>query len=157
MASGSFTQGIKLWLDGTIDYLADTIVAMLLGIATAYTYNPDTDLIDEGGANDILDAELTGVSGYTGGHGGAGRKTLASKTIAVNDTSNRVEVDAADITWTALGTGGTIEAAVILKPGTSDDTTARPIAYLDNTNVPTNGSDVTLQFASNGFLNFNMV
>ena len=154
MASGGYTNGIKLWLDGTIDYLVDTIKVMLTSTATPYTFNADHDAVDEAGTNDLIDAE-TNVAGYARGWGAAGRKTLATKTIAVNDTSNRVEVDAADVTWTALGSGETLEAAVVIKEGAVNDTTSRPIVYLDPTNIATNGSDVTLQFAAAGFLHFN--
>lgn len=156
MASGAYQNGVKVWLDGTIDYLVDTIKVLLVSTATPYTYDPDHTIFDAGGANDIVDAE-TNVSGYTRGWGGAGRKTLASKTIAVDDTNDRVEVDAADVTWTALGTGETLEAAIIGKEGGANDTTSVPIVYLDPTNIPTNGSDVTLQFAATGFLHFNIV
>ena len=157
MASGAFSTGIKEWLDGTIDYLVDTIKVLLVSTATAYTYNPDDDVVDAGGANDVVDAE-SNVTNYTRGWGGSGRKTLASKTITVNDANNRVEVDAADVTWTALGggTNQTLEAAVVIKEGGANDTTSRLLAYLDPSNVTTNGGDITLQFASNGFLNFNL-
>lgn len=154
MSSGAYQGGVADMLDGTSPILSTTYKVLLLGTATAYTFNPDDDVFDAGGANDIVDAEIS-VSGYTGGWGGSGRKTLASKTVSVNDTNNRVEVDAADVTWTALGSGATIEAAVIGVEGGSNDTTSVPAVYLDPTNIPTNGSDVTLQFASNGFLNFN--
>ena len=153
MASGSYNRGVKELLNGTTDFLTATIKCALLATATPYTYNPDHDFMDAGGANDPTDAELS-VTGYTGGFGGAGRKTLASKTITENDTDNRVEFDAADLTWTVLSTGQTIEGAVIIKEVTNDAATVL-YAFLDPTNVPTNGSDITLQFASNGFLNFN--
>lgn len=154
MASGAFTSGLTSAMNGTSPYLTTTHKVMLLATATAYTYNPDNDFVSAGGANDPDDAELS-VSGYTGGFGGAGRKTLASKTITTNDTNNRVEWDAADVTWTALATGQTIEAAVVIVEITND-AASQLVVYLDPTNVPTNGSDITLQFASNGFLNFNV-
>lgn len=152
MASGAYTSGITKMLDGSYDFLTDVIRVILIR-AAVYTFNKDDDFVDAGGSSDVLDAELS-VSGYTGGHGGSGRKALASKTITTNDTSDRVEVDCADFTWTALASGQTIAAAVVEKPGTSDDTTAILICYMDPTDVPTNGSDITLTIASNGFLWF---
>lgn len=153
MASGAFTSGMTKAMDGTNPYLTTTHKVMLLATATPYTYDPDHDNISMGGANDPDDAELN-VGGYTRGFGGAGRKTLASKTITTNDTNNRVEWDAADVTWTALAAGQTIEAAVVVVEITND-AGSQLVIYLDPTNIPTNGSDVTLQFASNGLLNFN--
>lgn len=158
MPSGSYQRNIREMLNGGIAYLTDTMRFILLATAVPYTYNADHEFVDAGGANDILDAETT-TGGYTGGHGGASRLALASKTITANDTSNRTEVDCADPTFPALGgtTPQTLEAVVVEKPGASNDTTARPIAYLDPTNVTTNGGDITVQVASNGFLNFTIV
>ena len=157
MASGSYQRNVAKMLDGTIAFLTDTIKVLLVSTATAYTYDPDHEFIDAGGANDIVDAEAN-VTNYTRGFAGAGRKTLASKTLTANDTSNRVELDAADVVWTALGgaSNQTLAAAVVLKEITND-AASRMFAYLDFTDVATNGGDVTLQFASNGFLNFTMV
>lgn len=152
MASGAHTSGITSLLNGTSPFLTTTYKVMLLATATPYTFNPDDDFIAAGGVNDPDDAELN-VTGYTRGFGGAGRKTLASKTITTNDTNNRVECDAADVTWTALGAGQTIEAAEIVVEITSD-AASQLVVYLDPANVPTNGSDITLSWASNGILNF---
>lgn len=53
-----------------------------------------------------------------------GRKTLASVTVTVNDTSDRVDVDAADVTWTAPS-GNAIGAVVICyDPDTTTGTDA---------------------------------
>jgi len=41
------------------------------------------------------------VAGTTNEQTTMGRKTLASVTVTVDDTNDRVDVDAADITWTA--------------------------------------------------------
>lgn len=157
MASGSYHRNVAKLLDGTIAFLTDTIKLLLVSTATAYTYNPDHEFISAGGANDIDDAEAN-VTNYTRGFGGAGRKTLASKTITPNDTNDRVEFDCADVVYTALGgaSNQTIAAAVVLKEITND-AASRMFAYLDFTDLTTNGGDVTIQIASNGFLNFTMV
>lgn len=154
MASGTYTSGIAKMLDGTNPFLTTTYKALLVSTATPYTYDPDHDVVDAGGANDVVDAE-TNVTGYTRGWGGAGRKSLASKTVTVQDASNRVELDAADLTWTALGAGQTLEAAVVVVEGGANDTTSQLAVYLDPANIATNGSDVTLQFAAAGLVNFN--
>lgn len=148
MASGAFNKGLSDIADGTIDLLTDTLKVIL--VTSTYTYDPDTLVVDAGGASDILDAEIS-VTGYTGGWGGGGRKTLTSKTVTADHTNNRAVFDAADPSaWTALGSGATIAAAVIVKEGGSNDTTSRPLAYLDITDTPTNGGDFTLIFAATG-------
>jgi len=152
MASGAYNKGVTDMLDGTNPFLTTTLKMLLLSTATAYSYNPDDDVADAAGSNDVVDAE-TNVSGYTRGWGGAGRKTLASKTVTEDDANNRVVLDCADITWTALGTGETLAAAVMVKEGGSDDTTTRLFLYLDFTDTPTNGGDVTLQIAALAYFN----
>lgn len=157
MASGPYHRNILKMLDGTIAYLTDTIKVLLVSTATPYTYNPDHEFVSAGGANDIDDAEAN-VTNYTRGFAGAGRKTLASKTLTANDASDRVEVDAADVVWTTLGgaSNQTLAAAVVLKEITND-AASRMFAYLDFTDVATNGGDITVQFAASGFLTFTMV
>ena len=157
MASGLYQSAVADMLDGTMNIDTDTVKLML--VDNTYTYDPDTVFVDEAGASDIIDAEIS-VTGYTGGFGGAGRKTVAIA-LQANNTNNRVDIElngGADLTWTALGAGATIEAAVLIKEITND--AASPcIAYFDISNVVTNGGDVTLQMtslASGGNIRFAM-
>ncbi|KOU41276.1 hypothetical protein ADK55_29195 [Streptomyces sp. WM4235] len=74
-----------------------------------------------------------------------GRKTLASVTVTVNDTNDRVDIDAADVTWTAP-TGNAIGAVVICyDPDTTGGTDADliPLTKHDVTWTP-DGNDFTL-------------
>lgn len=139
---------------GTIDLLSDTIKTMLVN--STYSAARTDLVVDAGGANDALDAEIS-VSGYTGGWGGSGRKSLTSKTLTVDQPNNRAEFDAADLTWTALGSGATIAAMILIKEGGSNDTTSRLIAYLDVTDTSTNGGDITFTFDSQGIIQFSTV
>lgn len=150
MASGWYNRAKKEIMDGTISLLSDTIKVML--VTSSYTFNPDHDFIDMGGANDPADHELSGT-GYTGGYGGSGRKTLASKAITEDDPNDRAEFDAADVTWTSIN-AGTIRAAILIKEGTND-ADSKLIAYIDNAAqfpLVTNGGDVTLQWNAEGIL-----
>lgn len=76
------------------------------------------------------------------------RKTLASVTSAVDDTNDRRNMDAADVTWTAA-TGNAISAVVICyvpdNTAPSDSTTI-PLSKHDVTMTP-DGSDFTLTIA----------
>lgn len=148
MASVVFHAGLTdllTWTTG-IDFLADTIKVML--VDNSYTPDKDDVYVDPGGGTGAKGAEI-GVSGYS-------RQTLGSKTIAKSNASDRVEMDAADAAFTSLGAGETIAAAVVYKHVGADDTANKLIAYLDLADTPTNGGNVTLQFASNGFLNINV-
>ncbi|MEU6342217.1 hypothetical protein ABZ883_14895 [Streptomyces sp. NPDC046977] len=77
-----------------------------------------------------------------------GRKTLASVTSAVDDTNDRWNIDAADVTWTAA-TGNAISAVVICyDPDTTTGTDADlvPLTKHDVSMTP-DGSDFTLTIA----------
>lgn len=154
MPSFVYNKAAEEIATGTVDLLADTIKTMLV----TSTYSPArTDLVaDAGGANDPVDAEIN-VTGYTRGWGGAGRKSLASKTLTVDQSNNRAEFDAADLTWTALGSGATIAGMILVKEGVSNDTTTRLIAYLDVTDTSTNGGDITFTFDAEGIIQFSTV
>ncbi len=131
-----------------IDFIVDVI---RVGLATsAYVANRDDLLLDAGGANDFIDEELSGT-GYVAGHGNSGRKTLASKTVTVDQANDRTEFDAADVVWTAIN-AGTAAQAVTHSEGAADDTTARPISHQDTGGFPvvTNGGDLTIAWDVSG-------
>lgn len=74
-----------------------------------------------------------------------GRKTLASVTATVDDTNDRVNLDAADVVWTA-GTGNAVGAVVICyDPDTTAGTDADlvPLTKHDVAWTP-DGTDFTL-------------
>lgn len=88
------------------------------------------------------------LAGATNEQTTVGRKTLASVTVTVNDTNDRVEVDAADVTWTAP-TGNAIGAVVICyDPDTTGGTDADliPLTKHDVSWSP-DGNDFTLTIA----------
>lgn len=81
-----------------------------------------------------------------------GRKTLTGVTVTVDQSNDRVDLDAADVTYTAA-TGNAISAVVIVydPDGTSPvDANMIPLVKLDCVISP-DGSDVLLQFNSAGF------
>ena len=142
MASLTYNIGSAGLGDGSLLWLTDTIEVIL--VKSTYTANKDD-------TNSVYAAaEISGVSGYVGGYGGAGRKVLASKTVT-NDTANdRTVHDAADPSAWTLAVGDTVGGAIIGKKGAASDATAVPIFFLDFADVPTNGSTFTLQFHVDG-------
>jgi len=132
MASGVYNnakQGGTQFVWGT-----DTIMCLLN--SSSYTFDPDHDTVDNVDAN-----ELSGT-GYV-------RKTLASKTVTVDDTNDEVRFDAADITWTGANFG-TVAGAVVYKFVTND-TDSVPLVWAELTSpAVTNGGDFTLQWSSDG-------
>lgn len=150
MVSIFYNDAKKEIFDNTLNMSSDTLKIML----TNSTHVPDADdsFIDDAGADDAIDGEIVATN-YTGGFAGAGRKTLASVAITVDKTNDRAELDATDVTWTALGNGSndTITGAVMVKEITND-TLSRVIAFIDFTDTTTNGGDFTIQWDPEGIL-----
>jgi hypothetical protein len=88
------------------------------------------------------------VAGTTNEQTTVGRKTLASVTVTVDDTNDRVALDAADVTWTSP-TGNAIGAVVICyDPDTTGGTDSDlvPLTKHDLTWTP-DGNNFTLAIA----------
>lgn len=141
MASTTTNKLRQLLLNNGIDLLADTLKVALL--STAYTPNPDHDFFSSASAN-----ELSGT-GYTGGFGGSGRKTLASKAVTKDDAADVAYLDAADVTWTAIN-AGTVGFLAIIKEVTSDADSPLLCIVDVSPDVATNGGDYTITWAADG-------
>ena len=88
------------------------------------------------------------LAGATNEQTTVGRKTLASVTVTVDDTNDRVALDAADVTWTSP-TGNAIGAVLIcyVPDNTSpNDATTIPLTKHDLTWTP-DGTNFTLSIA----------
>jgi len=108
-------------------------------VRETYVANKDHLFVDDGTPDDPLSHEL-GVAGYT-------RIALANKVIARDDVNDFAYLDADDPVWASLATGQTIGGAVLYRHVGAD--TVNPlIAFYDVTNTPTNGGQVTHQFAT---------
>lgn len=160
--TGTPNRTLAEFLEGNIDVLNDTLRVALFDDSTAYTFDPDAhDFV-----NDILDGgttaqELSGSSGYTGS---SDRKTLANVSTSVDDTDDEGVFDAEDVTWTDVSSTEDIQGWIVYKQVGGDDTTPGddPIILVvddDMTDapselpLPTNGSDVQIQWDSEGIIN----
>lgn len=137
--------------NGTIDLDTDTDLKVLLVMTNSTSGSSADRDFDTIGSITTLD-EFVGT-GYTGGHAGAGRRTLASKTMTKDDANDRGEFDFADVTWTALGSASrSIEGALVFKENTSDGTSV-PLFYIKwPSAIATTGGDVTMQVDAQGAL-----
>lgn len=133
MASGWYNSGLRDVIDRTIDLASDTIKVILV----TSSYTPDKD---HAFASSLTN-ELSGT-GYAGGFGGGGRKTIGSKAFSTDTTNDRVEFTFGGVTWTAINAGSP-KYAILVKEITNDAAT-RLIAYLDLGTVTTNGGDLTI-------------
>ncbi len=143
MASAWFNRGKQQILSGGTNLLTDTIKVML--VTSSYTFDADHNFVSEVSANEPA------VSGYTGGFAGAGRKTLANKSVTEDDTSDLAFFDADDLTWSALATGATIGGAILIKEVTND-AASHLLIFMDLADTPTNGGDITIAWNASGII-----
>lgn len=129
----------------TIDWPNDTNVKAGLSSST-HVPNKDNVFIDDAGADDFIDGELSGT-GYT-----AGGDPLGTQTVAYDAANDRLEFDAADAAWTAID-AGTAAQATVLKD-TATPTTSPVICNVDTGGFPvtTNGGDLTIQWNVEGIM-----
>ena len=131
MADFVFTRGIAELFKADTDL--DTADLRVLLLTSTYTQNKDNNFVAD------LGNELT-VGGYA-------RQTLTGETVTEDDANDQVYLDANDPLFAALATGETIGWMVLFRQ-TGADATAPVLCAYDVTNTPTNGSDVTVQFAA---------
>ena len=142
MASFTYNIGSLGLQEGSTLFESDTIEIIL----TKSTYTPNKD-----DTNSVYAAaEISGVSGYTGGYAGAGRKVLASCAITNETATDRTKYDATDPSAWTLGAGDTVGGAIIGEKGSASDATAIPLFFLELTDTPTNGGTFTVAFHADG-------
>jgi len=94
------------------DWVNDTVRVIL--VTSANNATADNDFV-----GDITTlGELSGT-GYVAGFGGSGRHVLSTKTVLQDNANDRIELKAANETWTAIE-AGTIAAGLIVRPVTTD-------------------------------------
>jgi hypothetical protein len=151
MASFVYGLAAELIVEQSLDYLANTIKTGLSN--TTHVPNKDDQFLDDVGADDFIDGELSGT-GYTAGFGAAGRGAddgqLLSKTVVYDTANDRVELDAADTVWTGIN-AGTIAQVTLLKEITNDAASV-VIANVDVADTVTNGGDITIQWDAEGII-----
>ena len=83
------------------------------------------------------------------------RATLANQAINKDDTNDRAEFDADDVTFSSLGAGTRSVQGILVFKFITDDTDSVPIAFIDFTSDKTpDGSDFTVTWNSEGILQF---
>jgi hypothetical protein len=142
MASKLYNSGLGAISDGSVAWLTSTIKALI--VDSTYTFD-DNDTV----VSDVVAGEVTNATGT-----GYERKTLAGKTVTVDQANDRVVFDASDLTYTAIETNETWAGLVVFLD-TGSDATSKLICYLDIDALVTNGSDATISFDSAGLFRLN--
>lgn len=134
MANFVFNRGIAELFKGDTDLdVADLRVLLLKSSASP---NRDHNVV----ADIVAGSAEISVSGYA-------RQALTGETVTEDDTNDQVYLDANDPTFTALATGETVGWGALFRH-TGNDATAPCLAAYDVADTPTNGTDMTLQFAA---------
>lgn len=120
---------------GQIDWENDDIRVLLV----TSSYTPDIDAHDF--VNDITN-ELSG--------GEYVRKALDGLDVVQNNTDDRAELEANNVTWTALEAGAGTPARAVIYKHVTNDSDSPLIGYVDLTAPPApNGGDYTIRWNNN--------
>jgi len=137
MANGVYNRAKFLLAGAGLDL--DTADLRLMLVNTGYTFDNNHNFIDNAGAGDPIDQEIT-VGGYA-------RVALTTKTLTEDDTNDMAYLDADDVVFTALAAGQTIGGAILFDNAGGADTARIVIAFYDLVDTATNGGNVTVQWA----------
>lgn len=132
MANGVYNKG-KYVIANAGANLASADLRVLL-VNSAYSFDADHNFVSDVSANEIS------VGGYA-------RSALDNKILTEDDTNDFAYLDADDEVFTSLASGQTIGGAILYLFNAADSAAAL-IAFYDVTDTPTNGGNVTIQWAA---------
>lgn len=146
MASGLYNDALLKISNRTIDWVSGSIKVALIKNGAGFSFDKTHTALST-----ALGTAESAATNYV-------RKTLTGKSIAAVSSTVPTAFKASNPTWTGLGgaANDTLDGAIVYfdPTGSSADSACTPIAWLDPTNLVTNGSDVQLQFdATNGVFN----
>ena len=137
-------KGKLLLMQGHWDDAGATLIrlGLLAGASIPTVIDTEAEIQDLDTVDSLL--ILTGVDEPVAGW--YTRKNLTRTNAAEDDTNNRVNMDAADVTWTAATAGTSIYGGFLYDATTDTNDTTRLLMslILFGSVVPTNGSDLTL-------------
>jgi len=146
MAHFIANRGKLILLQGGWDDAGATAIklGLLVGAAVPAAIDTEAEIQDNNTVGELL--ALTGVDEPT--FGGYVRKDLTRTASAEDDTNNRVNLDAANVTWTAAAGPEQIYGAFVYDATTdTNDTTRLLMSVATWTAVTLNGSDFQLTIA----------
>lgn len=114
---------------------APTVKAILL--TTSFSFSADDNTLNQISTNR--------VSGTTD-------QTLGSLAITEDDTGDQAYLDAADPTWTSVAGGATATGCYTYIADGGAESGDDLLGFVNTADTATNGGNITIQFASNGFL-----
>jgi hypothetical protein len=128
-----YTTALTGFLNKDMDWENDTFKCCL--VTSTYTYDPDHDTYAD------VTNEITNT-GYT-----AGGNTMTTSAAANDDTNNRSEADATDVTFSSVSAGDQPYAAIVYDTTVSNNL----VSYNVLTTPPApNGGDYVIQWDAEG-------
>jgi len=141
MASKIYNKALARMLT---DFLVTSHDVRAILVMTNTTVDTEIDAIDYIDDFTTLD-EMDGAN-YA-------RAALANEAAAEDDTNDRGEFDADNITWTSLGAGTRAIQGVLLYEHVTNDTDSEPIAFIEfASTVTADGSNFQIQWSDEGIL-----
>lgn len=141
MANFLYNRG--KFLVGSVNLAATSFDLQLMLVTTGYTSDDAHNTVDDGTTSDPKSYEI-GVGGYS-------RQTLANRAMFEDDSNDFAGLDADNATFSALAAGATVGWAILYRYSTAtttSDTGQDLIAAYDVTDTPTNGGDISINWAS---------
>lgn len=129
--AGVYNRGKALIANGGVDWDTTDIRGLL--VTAAYAFNADHNTVADLGANEI--------------NGGTYVRKALTRSVVENDASDRAELTIANVTWTALTTGGGVPAALVVYKHVAGTTADELVSFHDFTATAANGGDYTLAFS----------
>lgn len=155
MATAEPLDTIRKYREGQIDLETATLKIALYDDSTAYSI----DRVNHIFLNDVLDG---GTTAQELGDASYSRQSVANVQVTKDGTDVEVEVDADDVTFPSVDGGEVVQGWILYRQVGGDDTTPGDddiIAIEDEVknssgnDVTTNGSDIVVQFDSEGIVN----
>ena len=149
MATGAWltNRGALLLSQGAWDDNAATLIRVGLCKVQGVAADTQAEVRDLNTVNDLIVTSGCTECDFTN----YVRKNLTRTNAAEDDTNDRVNIDAADVVWTAAGgaVNNTILGAFVYDASTDTNDTTRLLISVDwfATGLPTNGGDVTYAIA----------
>lgn len=129
MVSKMYPKGLEELAAGNVNWATDTDIQVLLLNASG-VYDETHNFVSQ-----IVANEITGTT----------RQVLTGKAVTRDAANDRVIHSAADANFPSVPAAQTVNAAVVFKQVTND-ADSYLLAYLDGTNVSTDGTDIPLKF-----------
>lgn len=141
MASLLNLPGMQDLLDGTSNWLtSDYRARLLMTNTTADTENNKATL-----------SAYTSLDSFDGS--GASSIALTSEAVNVDSVNNRIEMDAADVAFGALGNGTREIQGVIIYDFNTNDADSVPFVFIQfSSNINPGGATVTVQWDAEGIV-----